>query len=225
MALITPCAKTGPNNDQWTWNMDDLTNRFMGSTICMTEWDNHCLAAEADHEHARLVVTRNGDKWYYNAEENYIARLYIDPGSGLAQESYHISINCAFPEKCLHDGANLVVQRPSDPQGDNTKLYVDSKGGGPVDANLGFIETLISRARLGEPHQCISMGCFQRGQGMANTGGNCAIFQDVPDAMACQKSCQDVGCCEYWTYHTDSKECRYCRIACCLHVRSPVRTH
>jgi len=205
MALITPCKNEELNNYKWTWNYADLTNRFVGSKICMTEWDGHCLAAEADHEHARLVVARNGDYWYYNEEGKYIARLYFAPEMGLAEESYHISINCAFKEGCLHDGANLFVQRPSVPQGDNTKILIMQGDTPPYEDNIGFLETMVSRAALGQNHQCISMGCFQRGQGMANTGGNCAIFQDLPDAMACQKYCQDVGCCEYWTYHTDSK--------------------
>jgi hypothetical protein len=105
MALIAPCKNEELNNYKWTWNYADLTNRFVGSKICMTEWDGHCLAAEADHEHARLVVARNGDYWYYNEEGKYIARLYFAPEMGLAEESYHISINCAFKEGCLHDGA------------------------------------------------------------------------------------------------------------------------
>jgi hypothetical protein len=63
MALITPCENEEVGNYKWTWYYDALTDPQMGSTICMQDWDGHCLAAEADHERARLVVTRNGDKW------------------------------------------------------------------------------------------------------------------------------------------------------------------
>jgi hypothetical protein len=107
MALITPCANEELNNYKWSYNYADFTNRFVGSQICMTGWIGHCLAAEADHEHARLVVTRNGATWYYNKEGNYIARLFFD--DGLPEESFHISINCAFPEGCLHSGACVFV--------------------------------------------------------------------------------------------------------------------
>jgi hypothetical protein len=44
--------------------------------------------------------------------------------------------------------------------------------------------------------QCLSMGCFSRGQGLANVGGNCAIWNNVSDAQACQQYCQDIGTCK-----------------------------
>jgi hypothetical protein len=51
------------------------------------------------------------------------------------------------------------------------------------------------------------MGCFRRGEGLANLGGNCAIWKDVPDAQACQYHCQETGCCEYWNYHKGNGLC------------------
>ena len=38
-------------------------------------------------------------------------------------------------------------------------------------------------------------------------GGGCAQYDSIRDASACQMKCQEVGCCQFWNYHTVDKRC------------------
>jgi hypothetical protein len=186
MAIMTPCQNENVDDFKWEWEWDDLINPDVGSSICMEGWNGHCLAAEATHEHARLVITRNPDTWFYNATKtlglpNFIALM--------PEKKFHIAINCAFGEGCMHDGASLLVSKPSVPEGKETQLLVLQGDTPPYTQQIGFIESVVSQQQ-NQKHQCLSMSCFERGKGYANEGGNCAIWQDVPDAQACQMACQ-----------------------------------
>jgi hypothetical protein len=198
-ALMGTCHNEEINDFKWTFNWPLFTNPLVGSSICMTNWKGHCLAAETAHEHARLVVTRNAAFWYYNKTGNYLALL--------PERKFHIAINCAFGEGCLHDGSNLLVSSPSVPEGNNTQFVVVNGNTPPYSPSIGFVESVVSQQQ-DRQHQCLTMSCFTRGQGIASVGGNCAIWANVPDAQACQMHCQELGCCEYWTYHKESKSCR-----------------
>ena len=67
MALMSPCSAESYDQDLWNWtSWADLTNPNKGSPLCLQFWPTMCLATEADHEHSRVTVTRNPEKWYYN---------------------------------------------------------------------------------------------------------------------------------------------------------------
>jgi hypothetical protein len=72
MALMMPCADSNENSDLWIFDSVKIANPALGSTICLKDWPSHCLAAQADHEHAGLIVTRNAEHWYYNQEDETI---------------------------------------------------------------------------------------------------------------------------------------------------------
>jgi hypothetical protein len=114
MALMTPCENEGVVDDVWIWDWASLTNPSIGSTICLNSWKTSCLAAEFTHEHARVIVTRNAAKFYYDAD-NFVLKI-------LPAMSFAISINCAFDEKCVHDGANLLLSRVAAQPGISTQF-------------------------------------------------------------------------------------------------------
>jgi hypothetical protein len=184
MALMTPCQDENGLSDTWNWEWAALSNPMVGSSICLGDWPTHCLAAEATHEHSQLVVTRNADKWYYDASDNSLNLL--------PDKLFRININCAFEDKCVHNGANLLLSRPQSTSTGQANMFTVYREG----SLTGQIRSAVSEGPPVDPVNgpaCLSMGCFTRGQGLANVGGNCAIWSNVSDPQACQQYCQDVG--------------------------------
>jgi hypothetical protein len=108
MAIMSNCSDgaddVASTNVIWDWNSDDLANPKKGSTLCLSAYRDECLAAEANHEHARLIVTRNADRWYFNKTDHSLRRA---PENKLA-----FSMDCGFPDGCNHPGLNLFVSSP-----------------------------------------------------------------------------------------------------------------
>jgi hypothetical protein len=194
IAIMSNCSdgadEVTPDDVLWNWNNNDLLNPEIGSSICLEVYPTECLAAEANHEHAWLIVTRNADKWYWNQTDFTLRRA---PDNKLA-----FAINCNFLDGCNHDGANLFVSSP----------YAAGSHAQVVKYNSVFnAEDMMITSDNSAFHQCLSVGCFTRGKGTSTPGGNCAIYGGVKDASACQMKCQGVGCCQYWNYHTGDKRC------------------
>jgi hypothetical protein len=202
MAIMSNCSDgaddVASTNAIWDWNNDDLANPKKGSTLCLSAYRDECLAAEANHEHARLIVTRNADRWYFNTTDHSVRRA---PENKLA-----FSMDCGFPDGCNHPGLNLFVSSP----------YC-SASGGKTCSNAKFnLDNLLIQSDNKDFHQCLTVGCFTRNEGTSTPGGtfyytpytihhtpyliphtsytigNCAIFNKIRDASACQMKCQEV---------------------------------
>ena len=146
MAVMTPCANEGMGSDTWSWDWNALTNREVGSTICLDSWRTSCLAAEFSHEHARVIVTRNGAKFFYNT----ITQQLILLGSRWPEIAFAININCALNNTCIIDGANLVLSAGWTPLSSQFALK------NTVSPNLpplkkGLIHSSVSE-KAGTPH-------------------------------------------------------------------------
>jgi hypothetical protein len=202
MALMSPCKVSTYDADIWNWSYAALTNPIVGSTVCLLNWPGHCLAPEADHEHSRVTVTRNAEKWYYNNTDQTF-RL-VQPKYPFANWMA-IQINCVDKDgdiNCNRDGAGILISHPSLPATIGYGLRPE-----PIDfdTNHGNIKSAISEST--SQAMCLGMSCFSRGIGLASEGANCGIFQNVSDAQACQLYCRQLDCCEYWTWHADTREC------------------
>jgi hypothetical protein len=109
MAMMNNCTLAADDvsakSAQWTWDPNGLNNPKLGSSICLRSSPTECLAAQAVHEHARVIVTRNADMWYFNQTDHTIRD--VKSANELA-----FAINCNYPDGCNHDGANLLVSSP-----------------------------------------------------------------------------------------------------------------
>jgi hypothetical protein len=134
--------------------------------------------------------------WYFNQTDHTIRDVK-------AKNQLAFAINCNYNDGCNHNGADLLV---SSPYKINSRQKVTNANAQFLAAgDSGAADIIMSLASKGQ--MCLAVGCFIRGKGTSNPGGNCAVYTGIRDPAACQKKCQEVGCCQFWNYHTGDTRC------------------